>query len=144
MALDWHFKLVFHSLSLAFFYRFSSNFAWKGLVSKRFALHWKHPMAGCCMPEALLLTTSKEFHADGVFISGLLCSMCLAFEMKTFRVWNGFISISHDSQIVAKWEFWKWGYHYQVSILHVLLNILSISSLPRVHDTSVNLEMQKE
>ena len=32
----------------------------------------------------------------------------------------------------------------QVSILHELLNILSISSLPRVHDTSVNFEIQKE
>ena len=36
------------------------------------------------------------------------------------------------------------GTTIQVSILHVLLNILSISSLPRVHDTSVNFEMQKE
>ena len=36
------------------------------------------------------------------------------------------------------------GITIQVSILHVLLNILSISSLPRVHDTSVNFEMQKE
>ena len=33
---------------------------------------------------------------------------------------------------------------FQVSILHVLLNILSISSLPRVHGTFVNFEMQKE
>ena len=32
----------------------------------------------------------------------------------------------------------------QVSILHVLMNILSISSLPRVQDTSVNFEMQKD
>ena len=32
----------------------------------------------------------------------------------------------------------------QVSIVHVLLNILSISSLPKVHDTSVNFEMEKE
>ena len=31
----------------------------------------------------------------------------------------------------------------QFSILHVLLNILSISSLARVHDMSVNFEMQK-
>ena len=33
---------------------------------------------------------------------------------------------------------------FQVSILHVLLNNLSISPLPKVHDTSVNFEMQKE
>ena len=32
------------------------------------------------------------------------------------------------------------GTTVQVSTLHVLLNILSISSLPRVHDTSVNFE----
>ena len=31
----------------------------------------------------------------------------------------------------------------QVSILHVLLNILLISSLPRVHGTSVNFELKK-
>ena len=32
----------------------------------------------------------------------------------------------------------------QVSTLRVLFKILSISSLPRVHGTSVNFEMQKE
>ena len=31
----------------------------------------------------------------------------------------------------------------QVSILHVMLNMLSISLLPRVHDTSVNFEALK-
>ena len=40
-------------------------------------------------------------------------------------------------------KFENGGTTIQVSILHVLLNILSISSLPRVHDTSVNFEMQK-
>ena len=40
-------------------------------------------------------------------------------------------------------NFENGGTTIQVSILHVLLNILSISSLPRVHDTSVNFEMQK-
>ena len=35
------------------------------------------------------------------------------------------------------------GTTIQANILHVLWNILSISSLPRVHDMSVNLEMQK-
>ena len=70
--------------------------------------------------------------------------MCLAFEMKTICVYNGVISKSQDSQIVPKCEFENGGTTIQVSILHVLLNILSISSLPRVHDTSVNLEMQKE
>ena len=40
-------------------------------------------------------------------------------------------------------NFENGGTTIQVSILHVLMNILSISSLPRVHDTSVNFEMQK-
>ena len=41
-------------------------------------------------------------------------------------------------------NFENGGTTIQVSILHVLLNILSISSLPRVHGTSVNFEIQKE
>ena len=41
-------------------------------------------------------------------------------------------------------NFENGGTTIQVSILHELLNILSISSLPRVYDTSVNFEMQKE
>ena len=40
-------------------------------------------------------------------------------------------------------NFENGGTTIQVNILHVLWNILSISSLPRVHDMSVNLEMQK-
>ena len=42
-------------------------------------------------------------------------------------------------------NFENGGTTIQVSILHVLfVNILSISSLPRVHDTSVNFEMKEE
>ena len=41
-------------------------------------------------------------------------------------------------------NFENGGTTIQVSILHVLLNILSLSSLPRVHDTSINFEIQKE
>ena len=41
-------------------------------------------------------------------------------------------------------NFENGGTTIQVSILHVLLNILSISSLPKVHDKSVNFEMQKD
>ena len=41
-------------------------------------------------------------------------------------------------------NFENGGTTIKVSSLLVLLNILSISSLPRVHDTSVNFEMQKE
>ena len=48
--------------------------------------------------------------------------------------------------MIHKWcqnaNFENGGTTIQVSILHVLLNILSISSLPRVHDTSVNFEIQ--
>ena len=40
-------------------------------------------------------------------------------------------------------NFENGGTTIQVNILHVLWNILSISSLPSVHDMSVNWEMQK-
>ena len=40
-------------------------------------------------------------------------------------------------------NFENGGTTFQVSILHVLMNILSISSLSRVYDTSVNFEMEK-
>ena len=43
-----------------------------------------------------------------------------------------------------KMHFENGGTTIKVSILHVLLNMLSISSLPRVHDMSVNFELQKE
>ena len=43
-------------------------------------------------------------------------------------------------------NFEKGGTTIQVSILHdiVLLDILSISALPRVYDTCVNFDMQNE
>ena len=41
-------------------------------------------------------------------------------------------------------NFENGGITIQVSILHVLLNILSISLMQRVYDTSVYFEMQKE
>ena len=41
-------------------------------------------------------------------------------------------------------NFENGGTTIQVNILHVLLNILSISSLSRVHDTSVNFEIPKD
>ena len=59
------------------------------------------------------------------------------------RVKWGF-SKSHDSQIVPNANFENGGTTIQISILHEVLNILSISSLPKVHDTSVNFEMQNE
>ena len=70
--------------------------------------------------------------------------MSLAFELKTCCVLKGVISKSHDSQILQTANFENGGTTIQIGILHVLLNILSISSLQRVHDLSVNFEMQKE
>ena len=64
--------------------------------------------------------------------------MCLAIEM----IW-GYLK-SHDYKLCQNANFENGGTTIQVSILHVLLNNLSISSLPRVHDTFVNFEMQKE
>ena len=69
--------------------------------------------------------------------------MYLAFEMKTFRVCNGVISKIMTHKLCQNANFENGGTTVQVSILHVLLNILSISVLPRVHDTSVNFDMQK-
>ena len=40
-------------------------------------------------------------------------------------------------------NFENGGTIIQVSILNILLNILSISSLPKVHEMFVNFEMQK-
>ena len=41
-------------------------------------------------------------------------------------------------------NFENGGTIIQVRILHVLLNILSMSSMTRAHNTSVNFEMQEE
>ena len=41
-------------------------------------------------------------------------------------------------------NFENGGTTIQIGILHVLLNVLSIDSLPRLHDTSGYFEMQKE
>ena len=51
---------------------------------------------------------------------------------------------SHYSQIVPKCEFGNGGSTFQMSILNVLLNILSISLLSMLHDTSGYFEMQKD
>ena len=52
-----------------------------------------------------------------------------------FCVKKRVVSKSHDSQIVPKCEY---------CILHVLLNIFSISLLSRVQDKSGYFEMQKK
>ena len=46
------------------------------------------------------LVNSEVYRADGVLISGSILS--LAFEMKTFCLWKGVISKSHDTQIMQK------------------------------------------
>ena len=70
--------------------------------------------------------------------------MCLAFEMKTFACEMGLFQKVMTHKLCQNANFENGGTSIQVNILHVLLNIMSISSLPRVHDTSVNFEMQKE
>ena len=70
--------------------------------------------------------------------------MSLSFEMKTCCMLKGVISKSHDSQIVPNANFENGGTTIQISTLHVLLNISSISLLTRVHDTFGYIEMQKE
>ena len=64
--------------------------------------------------------------------------------MKTFACEMGFLQKVMTHKLCQNANFKNGGTTIQVSILHVLLNILSISSLPRVHDTSVNFELQKE
>ena len=46
-------------------------------------------------------------------------------------------------KLCHKANFENGGTIIQVSILNVLLNIFSMSSLPKVHKTSVNFQMQK-
>ena len=70
--------------------------------------------------------------------------MSLAFQMKTFFLWKEVISKSHDSKIVPNANFENGGTTIQIGILLEMLNILSISLLSRVHDTSGYFEMQKE
>ena len=55
------------------------------------------------------------------------------------------ISKSPDSQMVPKCaNFENGGTTIQIGILHVLINILSISLLSRVHDMSGYFEIQKD
>ena len=70
--------------------------------------------------------------------------MCLAFKMKRFACEMGLFQKVMTYKLCQKANYENGGTTIQVSILHVLLNSLSISSLPKVHDTSVNFEMQKK
>ena len=91
------------------------------------------------------LANSIEFHADGAFISALQCSICVwLLNGNVLRVKWGYLKKVMTHKLCQNANFENGGTTIQVNILHVLLNILSISLLPRVHDTSVNCEMQKE
>ena len=54
------------------------------------------------------------------------------------RVKLGYFKKSMTHKLCQSANFENGGTTVQVSILHIMLNILSISSLPRVHDISVN------
>ena len=70
--------------------------------------------------------------------------MCLAFEQNRFACEMGLFQKVMTHKLCQNASFENGGTTIQGGILHILLNILSISSLPKVHDTSVNFEMQKE
>ena len=57
---------------------------------------------------------------------------------------NGVISKVITHKFCQNTNFENGGTTIQVSILHVLMNSLSISSLARVQDMSVNFDMQNE
>ena len=64
--------------------------------------------------------------------------MCLTFELKRFASEMGLFQKVMTDKLCHNANFEIGGTTIQVSILHVLMNILSKSSLPRVQDTSVN------
>ena len=68
--------------------------------------------------------------------------MSLAFEMKTCE--RGLLRKGMTHNLCQNVNFENGGTTIQLDILHVLLNILSISLLSKVHETSGYFEMQKE
>ena len=68
----------------------------------------------------------------------------LAFEMKTFACEKGLFQKVVTHKLCRNANFENLGTTIQICILRVLLNILSISSLSRVQDTSGYFEMLKE
>ena len=70
--------------------------------------------------------------------------MSLTFEMKRFACERGLFQKVMTHKLNQNANFEKGGITIQIGILHVLLNILSISLLSRVHDTSGYFEIQKE
>ena len=70
--------------------------------------------------------------------------MSLAFKMKTFACERGLFGKVITHKLCQNANFENEGNTIQICILHVLLNILSISLLSKVHDTSGYFEMQKD
>ena len=70
--------------------------------------------------------------------------MCLALKLKRSASEMGLFQKVMTHGYSQNVNFENGGTAIQISILHELLNILSISSLPRVHDTSVNFQTQNE
>ena len=62
--------------------------------------------------------------------------MSLAFEMKTYCMLKGLFQTVVTHKLCQSANFENGGTAIQIGILHVLLNILTISSLLRVHDMS--------
>ena len=69
--------------------------------------------------------------------------MSLAFEIKTFSRDRGLFPKVITHKLCQNANFENGGTTIQIGILHVLLNILSITLLSKVHDTSGYFEMQK-
>ena len=70
--------------------------------------------------------------------------MSLAFEMKRFAYERRLFQKVMIHKLCQNASFENGGTTIQSSVLYVLLNILSISFLSRIHDTSGYFEMQKE
>ena len=66
------------------------------------------------------------------------------FEMKTYCVLKGVFQKVMTHKLSQNANFEVGGTTIQIGILHVLLNVLSISLLSRVHDKSGYFQMQKE
>ena len=70
--------------------------------------------------------------------------MSLSFEMKTLACKRGLFQKVTTRKLCQNANFENGGTTIQIGILLVLLNILSISFLSKVHDTSCYFEMQKD
>ena len=69
--------------------------------------------------------------------------MSLAFEMKTYARKSGLFQKVMTYELGQNANFKNGGTTIQMGILHVLLNMLSISLLSRVHDTFCYFEVKK-